>query len=72
MNKENIKKLVLEIINNSKDEKGNVKDAKVWERINQLENSLFYNEMIDYQTQEEKDYSNTLRQAVKILRNLFY
>lgn len=72
MNKENVKKLVLDVIEQSKDENGNVKDAKVWQRINQLENSLFYNEMIDYQTQDEKDYSDVLNQAIKILRNLFY
>lgn len=72
MNKEKVKKMVLDVINNSKDENGSVIDSNVWKRINQLENSLYYNEMIDYQTQDEKEYSNTLDQAIKILRNLFY
>lgn len=72
MNKEKVKKLVLDVIEQSKDEHGNVKDVKVWQRINQLETSLFYNEMIDFQTQEEKEYGNTLEEAIKILRNLFY
>lgn len=72
MNKEKVKKLVLDIIEQSKDEQGNVKDVKVWQRISQLETNLFYNEMIDFQTQDEKELSDTLRQAIKILRNLFY
>jgi hypothetical protein len=69
--RERVEKKVLNTIKNSSVD-GVLNEGKLWNNINILETNLFYIDMIDYQTREEKEDRDVLTKSIKILRNLFY